>query len=54
MRRILIENARRKRAVRHGGGQQRLDVQEIEIPADLKEDQLLALDDALEKLAATK
>src|SRR5437667_6508980 len=31
MRRILIENARRKRALRHGGGQQRLDVQELEI-----------------------
>src|SRR5437660_12099827 len=26
MRRILIENARRKRALRHGGGQQRLDI----------------------------
>ncbi len=26
MRRILIENARRKRAIRHGGGQQRVDV----------------------------
>src|SRR5438128_2249641 len=31
MRRILIENARRKRAMRHGGNQQRVDVSEIEI-----------------------
>jgi hypothetical protein len=31
MRRILIDNARRKSALRHGGGQQRLDIQEIEI-----------------------
>jgi len=30
MRRILIENARRKRALRHGGGQQRFDIQEVE------------------------
>src|SRR5438105_12653399 len=51
MRRILIENARRKRALRHGGGQQRLDLEEIEIPVDLKEDQLLALDEALDRLA---
>lgn len=52
MRRILINNARRKRAVRHGGGQQRVDVQEIEIAAAAKDDEMLAVDEALEKLAA--
>ena len=52
MRRILIENARRKRAARHGGGQVRLDIQEIEIAADAKDDELMAVSDALEKLAA--
>jgi RNA polymerase sigma factor (TIGR02999 family) len=52
MRRILIENARRKRALRHGGGQQRLDLDAIELPADLKQDQLLVLDEALERLSA--
>jgi len=52
MRRILIDNARRKRAARHGGGQERLDVQEIEIAAAAKEDELLAVHDALERLAA--
>src|SRR5215813_9786098 len=31
MRRILIENARRKHAARHGGGQARLDINDIEI-----------------------
>jgi RNA polymerase sigma factor (TIGR02999 family) len=53
MRRILVDNARRKRALRHGGGQQRLDIQEIEIAADTKEDELLAVNDALEALAAS-
>jgi RNA polymerase sigma factor (TIGR02999 family) len=51
MRRILIENARRKRALRHGGDRQRLDIERLEIPAELKEDQLLALDEALETLS---
>jgi RNA polymerase sigma factor (TIGR02999 family) len=51
MRRILIENARRKHAVRHGGGQARLDINEIEIAAGVKDDELLAVSDALEKFA---
>src|SRR5882672_4276649 len=52
MRRILIENARRKRALRHGGGQQRLDIQDVEIAAGTKDEELLAVNDALEKFAA--
>jgi RNA polymerase sigma factor (TIGR02999 family) len=52
MRRILIESARRKRAVRHGGGQVRLDIQELEIADGGKDDELLAVHDALEKFAA--
>jgi RNA polymerase sigma factor (TIGR02999 family) len=52
MRRILIENARRKQAARHGGGQARLDINEIEIAAAGKDDELLAVSDALEQLAA--
>jgi len=51
MRRILIDSARRKRALRHGGGQQRLDIDEIEITAPAKDDELLAVNDALEKFA---
>ena len=52
MRRILIENARRKKAVRHGGGQVRVDMQDVEIAAPAREDELLAIDEALERLAA--
>ena len=52
MRRILIENARLKHAARHGGGQVRLDVNEIEIAAAAKDEELLAVSDALEKFAA--
>jgi RNA polymerase sigma factor (TIGR02999 family) len=52
MRRILVENGRRKRAVRHGGGQAKLDIQEIELAAPAQDDDVLAVNDALEKLAA--
>jgi RNA polymerase sigma factor (TIGR02999 family) len=52
MRRILIENARRKSAARHGAGQARLDIQEIEISAAGTDDELLAIHEALDKLAA--
>jgi RNA polymerase sigma factor (TIGR02999 family) len=50
MRRILIENARRKRALRHGGGLARVDIHEVEIAA--AEDELLAVHEALDKLSA--
>src|SRR5882724_3657801 len=43
MRRILIDNARRKSARRHGGGQKRLDIADVEIAATGKEDELLAM-----------
>jgi RNA polymerase sigma factor (TIGR02999 family) len=52
MRRILIENARRKKALRHGAGQAQLDVQGLEIAAPAPDDQMLAIDEALNKLAA--
>jgi RNA polymerase sigma factor (TIGR02999 family) len=52
MRRILVENGRRKRAARHGGGQAKLDIHEIELAAPAQDDELLAVNDALEKLAA--
>ena len=51
MRRILIDKARRKQAIRHGGGQERLDVDEIEIAAPAKEQELIAMDEALEHFA---
>jgi len=52
MRRILIDNARRKRALRHGGGQSRVDLSEVDPAIVTKEDELVAVDEALEKLAA--
>jgi len=51
MRRILIENARRKKALRHGGGQQRLDIRDVEIAAAASDDELLAINEALERFA---
>lgn len=51
MRHILIDRARRKQALRHGGGQQRLDVDDVEIAAPAGDDELLAVNDALERLA---
>ena len=50
MRRILINNAIRKRALRHGGGQQRVDLQDLEIAAPATDDELLAVNEALGKL----
>jgi RNA polymerase sigma factor (TIGR02999 family) len=51
MRRILIETARRKRAVRHGGGQQRVDVHEMDLATSNEDDQMLEVNEALDKLA---
>jgi len=52
MRRILIDRARRKQAARHGGGQPRLDIGEVEIALPVEAGELLVVNDALEKLAA--
>jgi RNA polymerase sigma factor (TIGR02999 family) len=51
MRRILIDRARRKRAARHGGGQERADIQEVNLVSPSDDDQLLAVNEALDKLA---
>jgi RNA polymerase sigma factor (TIGR02999 family) len=51
MRRILVEQARHKRRLRHGGGRKRLDLDQLELSADQVSDDLLALDEALAKLA---
>lgn len=52
MRHILIDAARRKRAKRHGGGLERVDSLEVEIAALADDDELLAVHDAIDKLAA--
>jgi RNA polymerase sigma factor (TIGR02999 family) len=51
IRRILIEKARRKRALRHGGGQKALDIDELEIAAPCPDDEILEVHEALDKLA---
>lgn len=51
MRRILIDRARRKHAARHGGDQQRVDVQEVDLVSPADDGQLLAVSEALDKLA---
>src|SRR5205085_201795 len=50
MRRILVEKARRKRRLRHGGGRPRVEL--TDPPAPAPDENLLALDEALTRLAA--
>lgn len=52
MRHILIDHARRKRAVRHGGGQVRVEADGLELAVPMPDDELLAVNDALDRLAA--
>lgn len=51
MRRILIARARRKYTQRRGSGAQHLDVDDLEIAAPAPDDQLLALNEALDRFA---
>jgi RNA polymerase sigma factor (TIGR02999 family) len=52
MRRILVENARRKKRVRHGGGRLRVELEDAGFLAQGPSEDLEALDEALTKLAA--
>jgi RNA polymerase sigma factor (TIGR02999 family) len=52
MRRILIDRARRRKASRHGGELLKVDLEDVEIPAPGDDEELLAMNDALERLAA--
>jgi RNA polymerase sigma factor (TIGR02999 family) len=52
MRRILLNRARDNKRLKRGGGRQRIDIDQIEIAIDTDDDQLLAIDEALTKLAA--
>ena len=47
MRRILIENARRKRRLKHGGEQKRVELEEHDLAGPEPDDNLLAMDEAL-------
>jgi RNA polymerase sigma factor (TIGR02999 family) len=51
MRRILVDSARRKKCLKHGGQLERADVDTVELPLPMPDDELLALDEALNRLA---
>lgn len=51
MRRILVENARRKKRQKHGGDRRRLDLATVDPALDGPSEDILALDEAIEKLA---
>jgi len=51
MRRILIDNARRRRALRHGADAEKVDLESIELTAEANDDRLLAVHEALDVLA---
>lgn len=53
MRRVMIDQARRKQSSKHGGDLKRENLEDIEPPAIAPPDELLALDEALDRLAQT-
>jgi RNA polymerase sigma factor (TIGR02999 family) len=52
MRRILIERSRRKARLRHGGGQERLSIEDMDVAEALPDEKILLVDEALERLKA--
>ena len=50
MRRILIERARRRKRLRHGGGLVRLSIEDHDVAVDVAADDILAISDALDEL----
>ena len=52
MRRIVVENARRKQCLRHGGALQRHDLDFLALASPRTSDELVALSEALDQLAA--
>ena len=51
MRRILVDRAREKQALKRGGDLKRVELDGVELPAPMPDDELLALDEALDRLA---
>lgn len=51
MRRILIDRARKKQSFRHGGGFERVDFDGVDLAVPAADDEVLAVDEALEKFA---
>jgi RNA polymerase sigma factor (TIGR02999 family) len=52
MRRILVEHARRKSRLKYGGGQERLNIEDLELAAATPDEKILLVDEALERLEA--
>jgi RNA polymerase sigma factor (TIGR02999 family) len=52
MRRILVDRAREKQALKRGGDLKRVDLDAVELPSPTPDDELLALDEALDRLSA--
>jgi RNA polymerase sigma factor (TIGR02999 family) len=52
MRRILIDNARRKHRLKRGGGKEKVNLEDAELAIEAPSDDLIALDEALTKLAS--
>jgi RNA polymerase sigma factor (TIGR02999 family) len=52
MRRILIESARRKSRLKYGGGQERLNIADLELADTTPDEKVLLINDALEQLEA--
>ena len=50
MRRILIDNARRKARLKHGGGQVRVDIADVQVAEKSPDDDILLIDEALQHL----
>ena len=50
MRRILVDRARQKKALKRGGDQERVDIDGLELASPMPDDELLALDEALDRL----
>jgi len=50
MRRILIEKARRRQRARHGGGQERMDIDDVALVAPESDERLLQVHEALDQL----
>lgn len=53
MRRILVEQARRKARLKHGGDLARVDADDVDLPIEHPTEDILALDEALDRLAKT-
>jgi RNA polymerase sigma factor (TIGR02999 family) len=52
MRRILVDRAREKKALKRGGNLERVEIDAFELPSPMPDDELLALDEALDRLAS--